>query len=230
MLTRTLDAQVYMDKSNRYNSIYNKIIKRIGDMLLAVVLLVLISPMLIVVSIAIIIDTGFPIFYRAERGAYKGDTFRIMKFRSMVRNADRLGGGTTALNDPRITRVGSFLRKTKLDEIPQLFNILLGDMSFVGPRPELVSYTSKYTKQEQVIFLVKPGITDYSSVRFINLDEVVGESNVDEVYESKVLPIKNALRVQYAEEVSFIVDVKIFFLTVLHVIKKFQRVIFHRNI
>lgn len=229
MLTRTLVAQVCMDKSNRYNSIYNKIIKRIVDMLLAVVLLVLISPMLIVVSVAIFFDTGFPIFYRAERGAYKGDTFRIIKFRSMVKDADRLGGGTTALNDPRITRVGAFLRKTKLDEIPQLFNVLLGDMSFVGPRPELVSYTSKYTNQEQVIFLVRPGITDYSSVKFINLDEIVGDSNVDEIYEKEVLPIKNALRVQYAEEVSFIVDIKIFFLTVFNVLKKIQHVIFHRK-
>lgn len=218
-----------MDKSNRYNSIYNRIIKRIIDILLAVVLLVFISPILIIISVAIIFDTGFPIFYRAERGAFKGDTFRIMKFRSMVKNADRLGGGTTALNDSRITRVGAFLRKTKLDEIPQLFNILLGEMSFVGPRPELVSYTNKYTKQEQVILLVRPGITDYSSVRFINLDEIVGDSNVDEIYEKEVLPIKNALRVQYAEEVSFIVDIKIFFLTVLHVLKKIQHVVFYRK-
>lgn len=219
-----------MNSRDRYNSIYNKIIKRIIDLFLAVVSIILISPILLVISVAIIIDTGFPVFYRAERGAYKGKTFRIMKFRSMVKNADKVGSGTTALNDPRITRVGAFLRKTKLDEIPQLFNILLGDMSFVGPRPELISYTSRYTNHEQVIFLVRPGITDYSSVKFINLDEIVGDSNADEIYEKEVLPIKNVLRVQYAEEVSFIVDVKIFFLTVLHVLKKIKRVIFCREV
>ena len=212
-----------------YNSIYNKVIKRIFDFFLAVLLSILLLPLLMVISIAIFIDSGSPVFYRAERGSYKGKTFRIIKFRSMVKNADKVGSGTTALNDQRITRVGIFLRKTKLDEVPQLFNILFGDMSFVGPRPELIAYTSRYTKQEQVIFLVRPGITDYSSVKFINLDEIVGESNVDEIYEKEVLPIKNALRLKYAEEVSFIVDIKIFFLTTLHVIKKILRVLFYRK-
>lgn len=218
-----------MNEKKKYNSIYNKIIKRLLDFFLAAVLSIFLIPILVIISIAIIVDSGFPVFYRAERGAYKGKTFQIIKFRSMIKNADKIGGGTTALNDPRITRLGAFLRKTKLDEIPQLFNILFGDMSFVGPRPELVSYTSRYIKQEQVILLVRPGITDYSSVRFINLDEIVGDSNVDEIYEKEVLPIKNSLRVQYAEEVSFIVDIKIFFRTVLQVIKKIQHVIFHRN-
>jgi len=218
-----------MSEKTKYNSIYNKIIKRILDFILAVALSIFLLPVFIVISLAIIIDSGFPVFYQAERGAYKGKTFRILKFRSMIKNADKVGGGTTAFNDPRITRLGAFLRKTKLDEIPQLFNILSGDMSFVGPRPELVFYTSRYSEQEKVIFSVRPGITDYSSVKFINLDEIVGDSNADEIYEKEVLPIKNALRVQYAEEVSFIVDIKIFFLTVMHVLKKIQHVIFYRK-
>lgn len=218
-----------MSEKTKYNSIYNKIIKRILDFILAVALSIFLLPVFIVISLAIIIDSGFPVLYRAERGAYKGKTFRILKFRSMIKNADKVGGGTTAFNDPRITRLGAFLRKTKLDEIPQLFNILSGDMSFVGPRPELVFYTSRYSEQEKLIFSVRPGITDYSSVKFINLDEIVGDSNADEIYEKEVLPIKNALRVQYAEEVSFIVDIKIFFLTVMRVLKKIQHVIFYRK-
>ena len=114
-----------------YNSFYNKVVKRIIDVVIASIAVVVLLPYYIFIGLCVVIESGFPIFYRADRGGYKGKPFKINKFRSMVKNADKIGGGTTALNDSRITRVGAFLRKTKLDEIPQLFNIISGSMSFM---------------------------------------------------------------------------------------------------
>ena len=147
----------------------------------------------------------------------------------MVKNADQIGGGTTALNDARITRTGNILRKTKLDEIPQLFNVLNGTMSFVGPRPELLRYTSQYQGEERLIFEVRPGITDFSSVEFINLDEIVGADNADEMYEKHVLKRKNELRIKYAKEVSFSTDIRLFLQTVYHVAGKAAGFIWNRQ-
>jgi lipopolysaccharide/colanic/teichoic acid biosynthesis glycosyltransferase len=203
-----------------YARFYNKYVKRFCDFLLAVLLLIILLPVFIAVSILIVIDDGTPVFYRAERGGFKNKTFKIFKFRSMVNNADRIGGGTTALNDSRITKVGNILRKTKIDELPNLLNIIRGEMSFIGPRPELLQYTNQYDGVEKYIFEVRPGITDFSSDIFINLDEIVGGDNADEMYEKYVLKNKNALRVRYAAEVSFKTDIKIFFKTVFDVVNK----------
>lgn len=203
-----------------YNGIYNRYIKRILDLFFSVFLFVLLLPLFLIISVAIAADSGFPVFYRAQRGGYKNQPFKIYKFRTMVQNADQIGGGTTALNDARITRVGAFLRKTKLDEIANLINIIRGEMSFIGPRPELLRYTNLYIGNEKYIFEVRPGITDFSSDLFINLDEIVGSENADEMYEKYVLKNKNALRVKYAAEVSFPTDVHIFFKTVIDVLKK----------
>lgn len=144
----------------------------------------------------------------------------------MIKNADKVGGGTTALNDPRITKVGNFLRKTKLDKIPQLSNIIGGSKSFIGPRPELLRYTDRYEGEEKLIFEVRPGITDFSSIEFINLDEIVGQGNADEMYEKYVLKKKNALRIKYAKEVSLVTDVKLFCRTIWGVITKALSFIF----
>ena len=203
-----------------YKGIYNRFFKRVFDFILALIMVIVLSPVLLVVSALIVIDDGMPVFYRAQRGGYKNKTFKIFKFRSMINNADKIGGGTTALNDSRITKVGNFLRKTKLDEFANLFNILRGEMSFIGPRPELLQYTDQYEGVEKYIFEVRPGITDFSSDVFINLDEIVGGENADEMYEKYVLKNKNALRVKYAAEVSFKTDFKIFFKTVFDVINK----------
>ena len=138
----------------------------------------------------------------------------------MVIGAENLGGPTTALNDIRITRSGRVLRKTKLDETPQILNILKGEMSFVGPRPEMPRYTAQYTGREKLIFEVRPGITDYSSLKFINLDEIVGNENADEIYENFVLKKKNQLRTKYAQTVSFKTDLELFFKTVAQVVRK----------
>lgn len=203
-----------------YNGIYNRYVKRFLDLVFSLLLFVLLLPVYAVIAIAIAVDDGLPVFYRAQRGGYNGKTFRIFKFRTMVNNADKIGGGTTALNDSRITRVGNVLRKTKLDETANLINIIRGEMSFIGPRPELLQYTDRYEGVEGYILKVRPGITDFSSDIFINLDELVGGENADEMYEKYVLKNKNALRVQYAAEVSFKTDIKIFFKTVFDVLKK----------
>lgn len=209
-----------------YNSFYNRLLKPVIGFFLALILFLFLWPFYLVIAIAVAIEDGFPVFYRPQRGGYLNKPFRIFKFRSMVKNADKIGGGTTALNDPRITKVGKFLRKTKLDEIPQLFNIINGTMSFIGPRPELLRYTDQYEGDEKLIFEVRPGITDFSSLEFINLDEIVGQGDADEMYEKYVLKKKNALRIKYAKEVSFVTDLQLFTLTVWRVIKKALSFIF----
>jgi len=227
----SVDTDKKMEQPNKgkkylgYAGMYNRKIKRIIGFCLSVALLVVLSPLYVLIALAIIIESGFPVFYRADRGGYQGKPFKIYKFRSMVKNADQIGGGTTALNDSRITKVGSFLRKTKLDEIAQLVNIIKGEMSFVGPRPELLQYTSQYTGDEECILKVRPGITDYSSLEFISLDEIVGAGNADEVYEKIVLKRKNQLRVKYAMEVSLETDFKLFFQTVFMTAKKTAKII-----
>ncbi|MEJ8787508.1 sugar transferase [Dorea sp. ICN-14282] len=196
-----------------YNGFYNRYIKRLIDIVITGTALLILWPFYLILSLAVIIEDGFPVFYRADRGGYQNKPFKICKFRSMVKNADKIGGGTTAFNDPRITKIGNILRKTKLDEIPQLGQVFLGKMSLIGPRPELLRYTNQYEGEEKDILKVRPGITDFSSVEFINLDEIVGGENADEMYEKHVLKKKNALRVKYAHEVSFRTDVYILFKT-----------------
>lgn len=221
--------QTQVTERIKADGIYNRFVKRILDLILALVFAIILAPIYLILALAVVIDTGFPVFYRAERGGYRNKPFRIFKYRSMVKNADQIGGGTTALNDSRITKVGNVLRKTKLDEIPQLFNIIKGDMSFIGPRPELLRYTAQYEGEELLIHRVRPGITDYSSIEFINLDEIVGGENADEMYEKYVLKRKNELRVKYAKTVSFVTDFKLLFITVWDVLKKICRFVFKRK-
>lgn len=212
-----------------YNGFYNRYLKPIIGFVLALIILLILWPFYLIIALAIAIESGFPVLYSPLRGGYKQKPFHIYKFRSMVKNADKIGGGTTALHDPRITKVGNFLRKTKLDEIPQLFNILRGNMSFIGPRPELLQYTDKYESDEKLILEVRPGITDFSSIEFINLDEIVGQGNADEMYEKYVLKKKNELRIKYAKEVSFLTDVSLFVKTVWRVIEKALSFIFFKK-
>lgn len=213
----------------KYSGIYNRCIKRILDIVISGAALAIVWPLYLVVAVLVAAEDGFPVFYRAERGGYKGRPFRICKFRTMVKNADKIGGGTTSLHDSRITKIGNFLRKTKLDEIPQVGQVFLGKMSIIGPRPELLHYVEQYQGEELDILQVRPGITDYSSIEFINLDEIVGEGNADEMYEKYVLKKKNALRVKYAHTVSFKTDVYILFKTVAAVFGKAFGFIFKKE-
>lgn len=202
------------------NRIYNRVFKPIIGSIFATVFFVCLFPVYIVIAGFILAETGLPVLYKAERGGYRGKKFKIYKFRTMVKNAEQLGGGTTALNDVRITRVGHILRKTKLDEITQLINIIKGEMCFIGPRPELIKYTSQYEDAEKIILQVRPGITDFSSIEFVNLDEIVGDQNADEIYEKYVLKKKNQLRIKYATTVNMSTDLHLFFITVFKVVRK----------
>ena len=201
-------------------STYNLFFKRLIDITISTLLIIFLFPFIIFISLIQVIFSGFPILYKPYRGGFKGKKFRILKFRTMIKNADTIGGGTTALNDKRITKFGKFLRKTKIDEIPQLFNVIKGEMSFVGPRPELLEYVKKYDNLEKYILEVRPGITDFSSLEYINLDEIVGSENPDLEYETKVLCNKNRLRMKYIENISFKTDLYIFLKTIFGVLKK----------
>ena len=194
--------------------------KRLFDFLGASILLVVLSPLFLLIAVLIKLDSGGPVLYSPERTGRHGKPLRYYKFRTMIVGADKLGGSVTAKNDPRITRVGKFLRKYKLDELPQLVNIVKGEMSFVGPRPEMPEYTRLYTEEEKIILSVRPGMTDYAIVEFIDLGEVVGTDNADEAYRAKVLPEKNWLRIKYVQEQTFWGDIKIIWKTFLRIVRQ----------
>ena len=172
---------------------YSHVVKRIIDFLFALILLIPGCIIMLPLAIWVKLDSPGPVLYKAVRGGYHNQPFYIYKFRSMVVGADKTGG-CTALNDSRVTRAGKVMRRLKLDELPQLFNILKGDMSFVGPRPELLLYTTQYTKEQECILWVRPGITDRSSIVYIAQDEIVGTENPVENFEKYILPEKNRLR------------------------------------
>ena len=192
---------------------YSHVIKRIIDLLLALVLLIPAMIVMIPLAVWVKLDSPGPVLYKALRGGYHNKPFYILKFRSMVVGADKTGG-TTALNDSRVTRAGKVMRRLKLDELPQLFNIIKGEMSFVGPRPELLLYTTQYTKEQECILWVRPGITDRSSIVYIAQDELVGEEDPVGNFEKYILPEKNRLRVEYALNQSFRLDAGLFFETI----------------
>lgn len=184
-------------------------LKRLLDLVLAVVGLSLIWPVLLVCAVLVKISSPGPVFYLGLRTGRHGVPFRIYKFRSMRVDAERTGGTTTGKDDPRITPIGAVLRKYKLDELPQLINVLRGEMSFVGPRPEVAEYTDAYTQEERLILSVRPGITDLASLEFSDLQAVVGTETPDETFRRDVLPRKNALRLKYAREHSLLLDCRI---------------------
>jgi lipopolysaccharide/colanic/teichoic acid biosynthesis glycosyltransferase len=177
--------------------------KRVFDITVALIGLILLWPMLLLIAVLIKLDSHGHVFYRGVRTGRYGTPFRIFKFRTMVPGAENLGGGSTGKGDPRVTRLGRVLRRYKLDELPQLLNVLSGDMSIVGPRPELPEYTRLYSGEEMLILNMRPGITDYASLEFIHLDDILGDERPDQIYEEQVKPIKNALRVKYVREQSF---------------------------
>ncbi len=194
-------------------------LKRLFDLSACLLSLPLLLPFFVIVAIIIKLDSHGPVFYRGLRTGLGGNPFRIFKFRTMVVDAGKIGGPSTALNDPRLTEFGKLLRKYKIDELPQLINILKGEMSFVGPRPQVEKYTRLYDDNEKVILSVKPGLTDYASIEFINLDQVLGDDSVDEKYLKEIEPEKNKLRVKYVKEHSFGIDNKIIFMTMLKMLR-----------
>ena len=189
-------------------------LKRILDLLISAVLIVLLMPVLILIAVIIFLTSGFPIFFYQERVGKDWKPFKIIKFRTMIKDADKSGPGITAFCDERITNAGKILRKYKLDELPQLINVLKGDMSLIGPRPELLRYINIYKEDYSAILNIKPGITDYAAIKFRNEELLLAKVNPEEIYTSQILPSKIILYKRYLNEIGFVTDVKILFGTV----------------
>ncbi len=192
-------------------------LNRIFDLVLSFFGLVLFAPLLLICALLIKLTSSGPVFYRGERIGLGGKAFRTFKFRTMVADAEKQGGTSTHEADARITGIGSFLRKFKLDELPQLINVFAGDMSFVGPRPEVRKFVELYTPEERIILTVRPGITDWSSIKFHNEGEILAASGIpdaDEAYAKLIRPEKLRLQIKYVRERTLWLDLKIIFDTI----------------
>jgi len=195
-------------------------LKRTFDFVSSLIGLILVSPILLTIAILIKKEDGGPVFYRGVRVGRFGNPFRIFKFRTMVLNAEKLGGPSTADDDPRITRMGKFIRKFKLDELPQLINVLKGEMSIVGPRPEVQMYVDMFTGEEKAILSVRPGITDWASIW--NPDEgaiLAGSADPEKTYMEKIRPEKIRLQLKYVRERSFWNDLRIIAQTIITILR-----------
>ena len=199
---------------------FSLILKRMFDIFASTILLVLLSPVFIVLAIWIKLDSTGPVFYRQERITQYGRVFKIFKFRTMVSNADQIGSLVTVGNDSRITRVGAKIRKCRLDEIPQLTNIFLGDMSFVGTRPEVKKYVDAYSDEMMATLLLPAGVTSLASITYKDEDEILSHMvddnhSVDEVYIEKVLPEKMKYNLEYLKDFNIVKDLILCIKTIL---------------
>jgi len=197
------------------------VLKRAFDVLASAVGLIVLSPLFLAIAVWIKLDSRGPVFYRGWRAGRGGKPFRIVKFRSMVTEADRRGGPTTSDDDPRLTPSGRFIRRLKLDELSQLVNVLLGQMSLVGPRPEVVDKVERYSDDERRVLAVRPGITDWASIW--NSDEgavVAGAPDPDEAYEKVIRPTKLKLQLDYCRNRSFATDLKIILFTLIKILRR----------
>jgi lipopolysaccharide/colanic/teichoic acid biosynthesis glycosyltransferase len=189
--------------------------KRVLDIILSLSGLILFSPIIIMVVLFIKFEDSGPVFYRAKRVGLSGNLFTMFKFRTMVVDAEKSGPSSTSSDDIRITKTGRFLRKFKIDEIPQLLNVLFGNMSIVGPRPEIKVFTDLFTEEEKAILSVKPGITDWASIW--NSDEgmiLKGAADPDKTYLEVIRPEKIRLQLHYVKNHNFLIDLEIIFLTI----------------
>lgn len=191
------------------------IAKRIFDIVASLVLIVIVSPVLVAVAVMIKFDSEGSVFYRQERVTQYGRHFRIYKFRTMVQDADRIGSHVTVGNDPRITRVGAKIRSRRIDELPQLFNVLGGSMTFVGTRPEAVKYVEAYTDEMKATLLLPAGVTSSASIRYKDEAELLKASDdADRTYTDKVLPEKMRINCEYLRNYSFFGDIALMLRTV----------------
>lgn len=215
---RNEEVKKYYDRLNKKK--FSLISKRLFDIVMSFLLCVLLSPIFLIIAIWIKLDSDGPIFYRQERVTQYGRIFKIFKFRTMIVNADKIGALVTTHNDSRITKVGEKIRKCRLDEIPQLFNILLGDMSFVGTRPEVKKYVDQYTNEMKATLLLPAGVTSLASINYKNEDEIISKyinelSSIDEIYIKKILPEKMKYNLEYLKEFQVMKDVKLCVKTII---------------
>lgn len=189
--------------------------KRVFDIVCSFVGIILLLPFLVIISMLIIINNGFPVFYLQKRVGRNNRDFSLFKFRTMYKDADKKGLLTVGGRDPRITPVGYYLRKYKLDELPQLFNVLFGSMSLVGPRPEVRKYVNMYNAEQMKVLNVKPGITDYASLEYFDENELLAKStNPERTYITEVMPAKLELNRKYISEVGLNTDIRIILRTI----------------
>ena len=196
------------------------VLKRSMDIVISGCALAVIWPVLVLIALAIKIDDPGPVFYRQVRVGRNGKEFRIFKFRTMIVDADKKGLAITVGRDNRITRMGRLLRKTKLDELAQLINVFTGEMSFVGPRPEVPKYVNMYTPYQRQVLLVRPGITDYASIAYRNENDMLeGAEDPEKMYIDVIMPDKIELNMKYLHEISPLADIRLIFSTIAAVIK-----------
>ena len=200
-----------------------KMAKRWLDLFFSIFGVIILSPFLLLFAALIKIASPGPVFYRGVRAGKIFKPFRIFKFRTMVMGAEEIGGPSTAEDDPRVTKIGKFLRRFKLDELPQLFNVIKGEMSLVGPRPEVLEYAELYRgKPEEIVYSIKPGMSDYASLWDINEGEILkGAKSTEEterIYLEKIRPEKVRLQMKYVREKSLITDIKIILLTIKKIV------------
>lgn len=194
--------------------------KRLFDIFVSLIILSVFLPFGILISLAIILESKGGAFYRQKRVGKNGVLFKLWKFRTMRVDADKLGKLTVGMRDPRITRVGYFIRKSKLDEFPQFLNVLSGEMSIVGPRPEVQEYVDLYTSEQREVLTVKPGITDYASLEYFKENELLGQSeNPRETYIHEIMPAKIELNKKYIANPTLSQDIKIMWMTFLKMIR-----------
>lgn len=214
---RTEQVRPYYDSLKKKK--YKLVIKRVFDIVVSAFMIILLSPVMLMISIAISIDSKGGVFYRQKRVTQYGKVFRIFKFRTMVSDADKIGSHVTIDNDDRITSIGHKLRTNRLDEIPQLFNILSGEMTFVGTRPEAVRYVEKYKPEMMATLLLPAGVTSLASIEFKDEADLLDCSkDADQDYVDKVLPIKMAYNLREIIRFSLVNDVKIMLRTIIAVI------------
>jgi lipopolysaccharide/colanic/teichoic acid biosynthesis glycosyltransferase len=203
------------------DNFYTKYGKRIFDFIASLIGLILLSPFLVIIGILVKISDKGPVFYRSKRVGQNFKPFYLLKFRTMVVNAEELGPSITKGGDQRITKIGRFLRKTKLDELPQLWNVVKGELSLVGPRPEVEKYISFYKDDYKEILKIRPGITDYAAIKFRNEEEFLAKfEDVEKAYIENVLPEKIKLYKTYLNEIGFLTDLKVIFKTLWAIIFK----------
>lgn len=195
------------------------ILKRIFDLFFSFLAIVVLLLPALIIAIIIVVDSKGGVLYKQKRVGQREVVFSLLKFRSMYVNSDKKGLLTVGVSDNRVTKVGKFLRRAKIDELPQLINIFLGQMSFVGPRPEVPKYVALYTAEQKKIFAVKPGLTDYASLKFINENEVLAlQENPEKYYIEVLMQEKLKLNLQYIDEMSFWTDVKIIIKTIFKIL------------
>ena len=196
------------------------VLKRAMDIVISGGALLVIWPVLLLIALAIKIDDPGPVFYRQVHVGKDGKEFRIFKFRTMIVDADKKGLQITVGKDNRITRIGRLLRKTKLDELAQLINVFVGEMSFVGPRPEVPRYVNLYTPYQRQVLLVRPGITDYASIAYRNENDMLeGAEDPDRMYIDVIMPDKIELNMKYLREISPLADIRLILSTIVAVIR-----------